>query len=63
MKREGEIRMKKSIIVLLVVLFVIGVAAIGIAASKKGHGDDDQGQDNNDRPVRSYPLHLTTLNR
>lgn len=42
--------MKKSIIVLLVVMVVIGVAAIGIAASKKGgHGGDGQGQDNDDQ--------------
>jgi hypothetical protein len=48
--------MKKSIILLLVVLVVIGVAAIGIAASKKGQGGDDQGQDNNDQGCdRKHP--------
>jgi hypothetical protein len=48
--------MKKSIIVLLVVLAIIGVAAIGIAASKKGQGGNGQGQDNNDQGCdRNHP--------
>jgi hypothetical protein len=52
--KEARQEMKKSIIVLLVVLAIIGVAAIGIAASKKGQ--DGQGQNNNDQGCdRNHP--------
>jgi hypothetical protein len=46
--------MKKSIIVLLVVLAIIGIAAIGIAVSKncgngQGQNDNSQGQNQNNQ--------------